>query len=91
MPTVSLARCAHHAERPAFARCMACAKMLCQECVTQWDGIWYCAACLGAKRGTRARPSGATSWIAVVLVSLIVLYSTARVMVWTGALIASLF
>jgi len=91
MSTVTLARCAIHAERPAFARCMSCSKMLCQECATQWDGIWHCAACLGAKRGKRAERSPAASWIGVAFVSLIFLYLGARVMVWTGALIAGLF
>lgn len=89
--TVTLARCAFHAERPAFARCMSCAKMLCQECATQWEGIWHCASCLAAKRDARVERSPAASWIGVGLVSLIVLYLGARVMVWTGALIAGLF
>jgi len=91
MTTVTLARCAFHHERPAFARCMTCAKMLCQECATQWDGIWHCAACLGTKRGAGVERSGAASFIGVTMVSLILLYLGARVMVWTGALIAGLF
>ena len=41
-----------HPARPAFAVCMSCAKPLCQECATQWDGIWHCAKCLAAKRGS---------------------------------------
>jgi hypothetical protein len=91
MPSISIARCALHAERPAFARCMACAKMLCQECATQWDGIWHCAACLAAKRDARVERSPAFGWIGAVAFSLLFLYLGARVMVWTGALIASLF
>ena len=47
-------RCAVHQQRPAFAVCMQCAKTLCQECATQWDGIWYCAACLGTRRSAPA-------------------------------------
>ena len=90
-PSPSLARCAHHAERPAFARCMSCAKMLCQECATQWDGIWYCAACLGAKRGGKAARSGAGAWLAVIFFSAVFLYLGARVMVWASALIAGMF
>ena len=91
MPSLTVARCALHADRPAFARCMSCTKMLCQQCATQWDGIWHCAACLAMKRGTRAGRSGVFSWIAVVLVSLFILYCGARVMVWTGALLAGMF
>jgi hypothetical protein len=69
---------------------MACSKMLCQECATQWDGIWHCAACLAAQRGAKKQRSPVLSWIAVVLASLGFLYLGARVMVWTGAVIAGL-
>jgi hypothetical protein len=91
MSTITVARCTFHAQRPAFARCMSCAKMLCQECATQWDGIWHCAACLAARRGTGRARSGFGSWVGAGLMSLIFLYLGARVMVWTGALIAGLF
>ena len=91
MVSTSIARCTIHLERPAFARCMSCAKMLCQECATQWEGIWHCAACLGLKRGKSVARSPAGAWIGVVTVSLILLYLGARVMVWAGALIAGLF
>lgn len=80
-----------HEQRPAFARCMACTKTLCQECATQWDGIWHCASCLAAKRGAVPAHSRVPAWIAVVVTSLILLFAGARVMVWTGAAIASLF
>jgi hypothetical protein len=84
-------RCSVHAQRPAFARCMTCTKTLCQECATQWDGIWHCAACLAAKRGQKVERSPVFAWIGVVAVSLFLLYAGARVMVWTGAVIASVF
>ncbi|HET8798475.1 MAG TPA: hypothetical protein VFO89_12345, partial [Thermoanaerobaculia bacterium] len=80
-----------HPQRPVFARCMSCRKMLCQECATQWDGIWHCAACLGAKRGAQVERSAVLGWIVVVLSSLLFLYAGARVLVWTSALIAGLF
>ena len=70
---------------------MSCAKMLCQECATQWDGIWHCAACLGARRTAVVERSRVPAWIGVVVVSLILLYAGARLMVWTGAVIAGLF
>jgi hypothetical protein len=82
--------CVFHEERPAFAVCMSCAKTLCQECATQWDGIWHCAACLAAKRGTIRRQSHAAGWIAVTAVSLLSLFLSAKVMVWSGALLAGL-
>jgi hypothetical protein len=70
---------------------MSCTKMLCQECATQWDGIWHCAACLGSKREAVVERPALFSWIAVVAVSFLLLFSGARVMVWMGALIAGLF
>ena len=70
---------------------MSCSKMLCQECATQWDGIWHCAACLMAKRGPRVQRSATGAWIGVTLLSLIFLYLGARVMVWAAAVIAGFF
>jgi len=89
--TPALQRCAVHEQRPAFARCMSCSKMLCQECATQWDGIWHCAACLSTKRGAAVKHRPVPAWIAVVTASLILLFAGARVMVWTAAVIAGLF
>ena len=87
----SAQRCAVHFERHAFARCMTCAKTLCQECATQWDGIWHCAQCLGAKRGAQVERSPLLSWVGVVLVSALLLFTGARLMVWTAAVIAGFF
>ena len=83
-------KCAFHPQRPAFAHCMTCAKVLCQECATQWDGIWHCAACLAAKRGSTVRRVPLLGWVAVIAASLLILFCSARVMVWTGALLAGL-
>jgi hypothetical protein len=70
---------------------MSCTKTLCQECATQWDGIWHCAACLTAKRGARSERSPLFAWLAVIALSLAFLYAGARVMVWTSAALAGLF
>jgi uncharacterized membrane protein YgdD (TMEM256/DUF423 family) len=70
---------------------MTCGRALCQECATQWDGIWHCAACLGAKRGAKVERSPVFSWVGVVLVSGILLFAGARMMVWAAAVIAGLF
>lgn len=69
---------------------MTCAKTLCQECATQWDGIWHCAACLAAKRGAKVERSSVLSWLAVVTATALLLFLGARLMVWTGALLAGL-
>ena len=87
----ALQHCSFHPGRAAFARCMSCAKMLCQTCATQWDGIWHCASCLGAIRGAAVQRSPWLAWVGVIGVSLFFLYSGARVMVWAAALIAGFF
>lgn len=83
--------CAVHPQRHAFARCMTCTKTLCQECATQWDGIWHCAACLSVRRASKVQRSPVLSWLGVVTVSIVLLYFGARVMVWTAAVIAGFF
>ena len=90
-PPTAIARCAVHEQRPAYARCMSCSKTLCQPCATPWEGIWYCAGCLAAKRDANVQRSPAAAWIGVALLSFLFLYLGARVMVWTSALIAGLF
>jgi len=90
MTTQPVRVCAFHDQRPAFAVCMSCAKLLCQECASQWDGIWYCSPCLAAKRTTVRSESHAGGWIAVSAVSILLLFVCAKVMVWTGALLAGL-
>lgn len=89
IPTIQ--PCAHHPERRAFALCMTCRRSLCQECVTQWDGIYHCASCLAARRNKAVDRSGAAGWLALIGVSALLLFFSARMMVWTGALIASMF
>lgn len=82
--------CANHPERPAYAVCMSCRRTLCQECATQWDGIWHCVQCLAAKRTSASARSSAGGWIAVSAATLILLYVSTRLMVWTGVLIAGI-
>jgi hypothetical protein len=83
-------RCAVHPQRPAFAVCMQCTKSLCQECATQWDAIWYCAACLAMRRSAPARLSRIGGWIAVIAASISILFLSTRLMVWMGVLLAGL-
>lgn len=83
-------RCAVHQQRPAFAVCMQCAKTLCQECATQWDGIWYCAACLSTRRSAPATRSRLFGWITVIAASAAFLFFSTRLMVWMGVLLAGL-
>ncbi|MCU1350503.1 MAG: hypothetical protein JWO56_3533 [Acidobacteria bacterium] len=90
MPSPPARQCAHHPGRAAYAICMSCKSSICQECATQWDGIWHCTRCLSAKRvATVERPSRA-GWILLAAASLLLLILSERLMVWTGALIAGL-
>lgn len=91
MIQATLQRCAVHEQRPAFARCMACSTALCQGCATDWDGIWHCAACLAAKRSGGKKRSGVFGWVSVSVLSALLLYSSARLMVIISAIIAGLF
>jgi hypothetical protein len=82
--------CVHHPDRPAHALCMSCSRAVCQECATTWDGVNHCAACL-ARLG-RAQPTR-RSWpgvLLVVIVSAGLFWVATQLMVWTGALAASL-
>lgn len=52
-------RCARHAEREAAARCPACSRFFCRECITEHEGRVLCSACLSAQVGdaVAVRPS----------------------------------
>lgn len=90
MSSPSTQRCANHDQRQAFALCMSCRKPLCQECATQWDGIWYCASCLASKRKQTRTQSPVLGWVAAAAFTLLLLFLSARLMAWTGALLAGL-
>ena len=83
--------CQTHPQRAAFAVCMKCRKPLCQECATQWDGIYHCAQCLALQRGTTTPGRRWTGLATLAVAILILLYVSAHTMVWAGALIAGLF
>lgn len=83
--------CQSHPQRPAFAVCMKCHKPLCQECATQWDGIYHCAQCLGAQRGAARSGRRVTGWLTLSAGLALLLYVSAKTMVWAGALIAGFF
>jgi hypothetical protein len=83
--------CQSHPQRAAFAVCMKCRKPLCQECATQWDGIYHCAPCLATQRGAAKSRRQVFGWITLGAAALILLYVSAHVMLWAGALIAGLF
>jgi hypothetical protein len=86
----SATRCAHHPDRPGHALCMACRKVVCAECATDWEGINYCATCLAGRRAAASSGARLPGWLALTAVSLTLLLLAVRLMVWTGVLLASL-
>lgn len=82
--------CATHPDRPGHAACMQCRAVVCQECATASDGIYFCARCLAARRraaGGRRSPFG---WAFMILATILLLALHARAAVWAGALLAGL-
>ena len=90
MSTITIARCTYHADRPAFARCMSCSKMLCQECATQWDGINLCVHCLALRGRSTKRERRPLAWIGVSLATAALFWIAVRAMLWIGAFVTSL-
>jgi hypothetical protein len=48
-------RCLLHADREAAARCPACLRFYCRECVTEHAGRMLCAACIARSETAPAR------------------------------------
>ncbi len=84
-------QCANHRDRPAYALCMSCDSSICQECATQWDGIWHCSRCLAAKRGATVERTSIGGWISLVVAAAVLLILAIPLMVWSSTLIAGLF
>ena len=74
--------CAHHPGRRGSALCMACRKVVCQECATQWGGVNYCRPCLALRSERKARPRIFT-WSACALAAILAFVVAARAMAWT--------
>jgi hypothetical protein len=90
MPTPAR-QCTNHPERAAFALCMSCRSSICQECATQWDGIWHCNRCLAVRRGATVERAGVGGWVSLIVAAAVLLILSIQVMVWSGVLIAGLF
>ena len=59
--SLSRQRCVRHPEREAAARCPACARFFCRECVTEHEGRILCASCLSRQSEESSEPSH--SWM----------------------------
>ena len=65
---------------------MDCAKLICQECATTWEGINYCAPCLAHTRGEQRATSSVGAWLAVAGVTALLLWVASYVMMWVAIL-----
>lgn len=83
--------CAEHPDRHAHATCMSCRKILCHECTTQWEGINYCRACVGALAA--APVAGTTPFRLIVMVAVTAALAVVliRVAVGLGVYLAGMF
>lgn len=65
------ARCAHHRDREAAARCPSCGKFFCRECITEHAGRVLCSTCLVAQAGgSKPRRSFLRpAWVALQLLA----------------------
>ena len=83
--------CANHTDRPGYAICMACRKVVCQECATRWDGINYCVDCLAERRAAAREGASVFRWVAWAAVSLGLFYAASRAMVLSAVILARLW
>jgi hypothetical protein len=74
-------RCWTHSAREAAARCPACERFFCRECVTEHDGRLLCAACLRALL-VAAKPSGRRTRRALAVVWQALQVGAALALIW---------
>ena len=61
---------------------MTCKKTLCQECATDWDGIFYCSACLAGRRRAASTAAPVAGWILVTLAAAGLFVLAPKLLVW---------
>jgi hypothetical protein len=83
--------CAHHPERLGFALCMACHRVVCQECATTWNGVNHCRPCLAGLRASAERRTPLLSWMLFGLLTLALFLLCGRAMVWAGMVLERYF
>ena len=82
--------CVHHPDRPGHALCMACGKPVCAECATDWEGINYCAPCVAQRRSAVRSGGRLPGFVVLTAACALLLLLAAKLMVWTGVVLASL-
>lgn len=85
--TLKQSQCANHPDRYGHAICMSCRKTLCQECATEWDGIFHCAACLGARRTVSATRGAGLGYVLVTVACGILFLIGPKLLIWGATLL----
>lgn len=82
--------CAFHQDRPGRAVCMACRRVVCEECATEWEGIHHCPACLAARSRQAIPRKGASGVLLLLFFSAGLLFANAHLWVWGSLLLAEI-
>lgn len=57
------AQCFHHSDRESVARCPACRRSYCRECITEHEGRVLCARCLQQQLTPAEAPMRSLAWL----------------------------
>lgn len=79
--------CVNHPDRYGHAVCMTCRKTVCQECATEWDGVFYCSGCLGQRRKASGGGAPVLAWILVTLAAAALFAVGPKLLVWGATLL----
>ncbi len=79
MSDLVLQRCFNHSMREAVARCPACSRFYCRECITEHEGKMLCATCLSQTSQTAVKRRGK---IFINMLGQAVLFGSGFVLVW---------
>jgi hypothetical protein len=90
MPALERQWCAQHSDRPSHALCMSCRKTLCQECASEFEGIYYCLQCVARRAPSPERRSGLFGLIATLFLAAALAFAVIRLAVGIGAFVAGL-
>ena len=82
--------CSFHPERPGHAACVDCRTVICQECATAYDGIYYCARCLATRQGGPRRSRAPLGWLLMSVATAALFFAGVRLAVWSIVLLAGL-
>jgi hypothetical protein len=83
--------CVNHPDRYGHAVCMTCRKTVCQECATEWDGVFYCSACLVGRRKAARTRAPVLGYLLVGLATAALFAAGPRLLVWGATLLQRSF